>query len=50
VAKSGKSLRLCPIRQKSVYCDGACKVVDGAGAVKMCETYVSALDVALNCR
>jgi hypothetical protein len=50
VAKSEKSVRLCPVRCKSVYCDGLCKTVDDAGAVKMCETYVNALDVALNCR
>jgi hypothetical protein len=48
VVKGGKSLRLCPVRHRSVYCDGACVVVDGAGAVKMCLMYVDALDVALN--
>lgn len=45
-----KSLRLCPIRHESVCCDGLCKAVNSGGVVKLCSVYVSALDVALNCR
>jgi hypothetical protein len=48
VVKGDKSLRLCPVRHESVYCDGVCKAVDGAGAVKMCPEYEKALDLALN--
>jgi hypothetical protein len=50
VAKGAKSLRLCPVREKLVYCDGICRAVDVAGAVKMCEIYEMVLDVLLNCR
>jgi hypothetical protein len=50
VAKSGKSLRLCPSKHKLVCCDGFCKVVDAGGVCTMCSVLKEALDVVLNGR
>ena len=50
MAKSGKSLRLCPIKSKEVGCDGVCKAVQGFDKVYICSVLEKALDVVLNCR
>lgn len=43
-----KLLRLCPIPQKKVACDGVCKSVSAESMSKICPVQEKALDLALN--
>jgi len=43
-----KKLRLCPIQDKKVVCDGLCNVVFDDDAVHICSMREKTLDAALN--
>ena len=48
MVKDKKKLRLCPLQDKKVVCDGLCNVVFDDDVAHICSVRERALDVALN--
>jgi hypothetical protein len=49
MVKVEKKLRLCPVQDRKVVCDGLCKVVFDDSACHLCPVFVKSFDLALNC-